>query len=168
MDIGTRLGAGLGALGTVVGGSVSPLTNVENNNYHPELNNDIPAIYQSMDEPIRSPEQAAEQFINNDSNWSNSNNADESKQPAVLQNDNPSEATQSNTAQKLGEIGENLEDIGDGLAEASRRKDEANENEKQNSALNKPELAVTNDKDPTQYQEQYIDNGQDYYNGIGY
>jgi len=49
MGLGTRIGAGVAALGGAAGGSVAPLGNVENNYNQSAPVNDVPAIYQNVD-----------------------------------------------------------------------------------------------------------------------
>jgi hypothetical protein len=145
MGLGTRIGAGLAATGAAAGGAVAPLANAENGNNQHAPANDVPAIYQNVDykDPM-------EQYRN------------------------------------IGEMGKGVEDISGAHADGQKLKGKNDEVGEQNTALQGPGYGEYTDPpqnttpkqetatSPSESKGESIDSspgpddGQDYYNGMGY
>ena len=137
MGIVQRIGAGIGAASAAAGGAVSPLANIENNYDHPPLSNDISAVVQKMPENTgpRSLTDIADEFSNDQFKVNVPEEFQES-QPAKLQEPLEQKTSEPNTAQNIGELGKNINDISGAAADVKKGKDEADEALETETALN--------------------------------
>ena len=168
MSLGARIGAGAFAPVAAAGGAVAPL----NDNASAPIHHDTPAIYQEA--PEGAEPRSLEDVASNHSGDGFTVNVPEEfreSQPASLQEPIEAQESEPSTAQKIGKLGEGVEDIGDGLAEAGRAKDRAEENEEQNNALNEPvpSQEPPPKSEPASEQESSPSNDGGYdYSGYGY
>ena len=122
MGAGQRIAAGIGAAGAAAGGAVAPL-NQDDNIDRNVAANEIPAYYQESPYEHKAPEQAAEQTA--------------SEQGFTISN--PQEKPQPSTQQKVGELGEEMQNAAGAAADGQKLKNNAEETGEMDNALRGPE-----------------------------